>query len=308
MAEPLPIFHPNALKPALVFRRQMGELKKLRKAPRTEPSKAPEIDYIRRLNIILAELRELVRTIVLPKLGAIAADTPIELRQRQDVGEVLIDTIGNLRLAFAVSAPLEAIARRAGNNTEERAGKDQKRIVQAVLGIRPELGEPWLERMIDDFARTNAQLIGKVTDDFIDRVEQQISARQRDGVRAEVIAKELERDFINTQGIEAKRARKRARLIARDQTASLQGDVTRVRQQQLGVRRYVWRTAKDERVRSSHRQREGEIFEWGKPIGPQLRKKGLTVDTIDGHPGRPIQCRCYAEPVLSDIIDDLPEI
>ncbi len=306
---PLPIFHPGGLKPALVFRQRMGELgKRLRKAPRAEPSRAPEIDYIRRSNIVLRDLSQLVLELVIPKLPAIIGDAPLELRRRVDVGEVLEETIGKLRIAFAVRAPLEQIARRAGNDAERRAGKDQKRIVAAVLGIQPELAEPWLGPVIDQFAKSNAKLVGSVTEDFIDRLDRRISDRMREGLRPEEIAKEIERDFVSSQGIEAKRARNRAKLIARDQTATLQGDVTRIRQQQLGIRRYVWRTAKDERVRSSHKAREGETFVWGKPIGPQLRKKGLKVDTIDGPPGRPINCRCYAEPLLSDVVEDLPEI
>ncbi len=305
MPEPIPIFNPQGLKPALIFKRQS---KRLRKPPRAEPSRAPEIDYFRRLNLILRELSTLVRELVLPKLPAIVADAPIELRKRQDVGEILETTIQDLRLAFAVRAPLGEIARRAGNDVEARSGKDQKRIVEAVLGVRPELNEPWLEATIDRFAKDNSRLVGNVTSDYIDRLERRISGRMREGLRAEEIAKELERDFIKTQGLDAKRARKRAKLIARDQTASLQGDVTRIRQSQLGVKRYIWRTAKDERVRATHREREGQIFEWGKPIAPQLRKKGLRVDTIDGPPGKPILCRCYPEPVLADVVPDLPEI
>ncbi len=309
MAEPIPIFHPAALKPALVFARQMGKLKgKLRKPPRTEPSRAPEIDYIRRLNMLLRELAELVRNTVIPKLPAIIADAPIELRTRQDVGELLETTIQGLRLAFAARAPLELIARRVGNNAEERSAKDQKRIVSTVLGVSPELAEPWLAPMIDQFSKSSARRVGTVTDGFIERLESTISDRMREGLRAEEIAKELERDFVQTQGLEQAKAKKRAKLIARDQIATLQGDVTRIRQKQLGVKRYIWRTAKDERVRSPHKQREGEVFEWGKSIRAQLRKKGLQVDTIDGPPGRPILCRCYAEPVLADVVPDLPEI
>lgn len=317
MAEPIPIFNAAAVQPALMFRRRLGGLKKLRKAPRIAPSRAPEIDYIRRINILLRDLSALVREVVLPKLPGIVAGAPIELRQRQDVGEELATTIGQVRLAFGVRAPLENIAKRIGNETEARSAEDQKRIVQSVLGLRPELTEPWLGPLIDQFAQSNAQLVGRVTGDFIDRLERKIADRQREGARAEEIAKEIERDFVSTQGLESTRARQRAKLIARDQTASLQADVTRVRQQQIGVERYIWRTAKDERVRGvgkprtfkgSHVAREGEIFEWGKPIGPQLRKKGLVPAKIDGSPGKPIQCRCYAEPVLSDIVPDLPEI
>ena len=314
--QPIPIFHPAALKPALVFARQTGKLRKLRKPPRIRPSRAPEARYLRQLNAVLAELFELVRTKVLPQIPRIVAGAPLELRTRvqdnlhfranfhTDVGEILEEIINDLRLAFSVRAPLGAIARKAGNESEEANAKDQSRIVEAVLGVKPELAEPFLEDLIDEFAETNSRLVTNVTDAFIDRLRLRISTRMREGIRSEEIAKEIERDFVKTQGLDVKTAKKRARLIARDQTASLQADVTRIRQTRIGVKRYVWRTAQDERVRSTHRERNGEIFVWGKPIGPQLRKKGLRVDTIDGPPGKPINCRCYPEPVLEDVVPE----
>ena len=305
---PVAVFRKEAVKSAVLFQKQRGKLRRVRKPPRTAPSRAPEVDYFMRLNALLTQLRVLVAQDVVSRIPAIVQDAPIELRTRQDVGEILEEVINGLRVAFAARAPLEMIARRAGNDAEARNQKEQKRVVQTVLGIRPEIGEPWLTDLMTQFTRTNAQLVGRVTDDFIDRVERRIGDRVREGFRPEEIAEEIERDFIRAGGIEARKAKKRAKLIARDQVASLQGDITRVRQQSIGVERYVWRTSIDERVRSSHRAREGEIFEWGKPIGPQLRKKGLTVDTIDGHPGKPINCRCYAEPVLEDLIPDAPEI
>ena len=48
-----------------------------------------------------------------------------------------------------------------------------------------------------------------------------------------------------------------------------------------------WRTVGDSRVRTAHRAREGQIFAWDKPPS-------------DGHPGQPINCRCYAEPIIPD--------
>ncbi len=52
------------------------------------------------------------------------------------------------------------------------------------------------------------------------------------------------------------------------------------RQQEFGVKKYVWRTAMDDRVRPSHAANEGKVFEW---------KDG------DG-PGTEENCRCSAEP------------
>lgn len=46
---------------------------------------------------------------------------------------------------------------------------------------------------------------------------------------------------------------------------------------------YTWRTAQDERVRSTHAAREGRVFAWTDP-----------PDT--GHPGEERNCRCWAEP------------
>ena len=46
---------------------------------------------------------------------------------------------------------------------------------------------------------------------------------------------------------------------------------------------YVWRTARDERVRSAHAANQGRVFAWGDP--PET-----------GHPGEAPRCRCWAEP------------
>lgn len=50
---------------------------------------------------------------------------------------------------------------------------------------------------------------------------------------------------------------------------------------------YIWRTARDERVRSSHTVNEGRIFAWSDP--PRT-----------GHPGHEPNCRCWAEPYYGD--------
>lgn len=82
---------------------------------------------------------------------------------------------------------------------------------------------------------------------------------------------------------------RRARNIARDQTAHMHGEMNRARQVRMGIDRYVWRTALDERVRPKHREKEGKIFDWANP--PE--------DT--GHPGYDYNCRCVAVPYFESI-------
>lgn len=79
----------------------------------------------------------------------------------------------------------------------------------------------------------------------------------------------------------------RAKLIARDQLATVNAQITKQRQTRAGVRRYRWSTSLDERVRPEHAELEGRVFEWDSP-------------PPDGHPGEPINCRCVAIPVFDD--------
>lgn len=91
----------------------------------------------------------------------------------------------------------------------------------------------------------------------------------------------------------------RAQFIARDQTAKMTSSVQQARQTELGIQSYIWRNSQDRRVvgnpaglypvgtpkHGNHWNREGKEFRWDEPPS-------------DGHPGWPILCRCYAEPVV----------
>lgn len=86
-------------------------------------------------------------------------------------------------------------------------------------------------------------------------------------------------------------SKKRASLIARDQTAKLNSIMAQARQEDAGITHYEWRTAGDRRVvgtpgglfpnptkrHGNHYERDGKIFAWDKP--PE-----------DGHPGTAINC------------------
>ena len=50
---------------------------------------------------------------------------------------------------------------------------------------------------------------------------------------------------------------------------------------------YIWRTRNDGKVRSSHADREGQVFAWDDP-------------PVGGHPGEDYNCRCRAEPLAAD--------
>ena len=94
--------------------------------------------------------------------------------------------------------------------------------------------------------------------------------------------------------------RRRAQLLARDQIAKLNGDITQQQQQDAGVVEYVWSTSGDSRVRPSHAALNHKRFRWDDPP---------VVDEKTGrrcHPGKDYQCRCCALPVFNIKTVDLP--
>lgn len=169
-----------------------------------------------------------------------------------------------------------------------------RRQIKTVLGIDPIQAEPWLADVLQSHAAENASLIKTLPTEALSDIQETVTRGLRRGDAPSTISAAIQDRWKITEG--------KARVISRDQVSKLNAALTQSRQVSLGVTRYGWLTSRDGRVRESHRRREGKIFEWGKPIEPQLREQGLPVDEIDGHPGEPVVCRCDAIPVLSDLV------
>lgn len=129
-------------------------------------------------------------------------------------------------------------------------------------------------------ADRNASLITSLSDDIVKRVERVTYENYVAGNSVKTLREQLQKQL----GI----GDNRARLIARDQTAKLNSDLNKIRQQQAGVTSYSWMTSHDERVRARHKKLDGNVYKWGEPTGAE---DGLP-------PGQPIQCRCIARGVV----------
>lgn len=180
--------------------------------------------------------------------------------------------------------------RRAFETEDQRHSRRFNEAARAAIGInlgRVIVGEG-LTNNIEAAVQRNVALIRGLTGDVAKRLEAQLLQALTQGMNNAEIAKIITREF----GI----GRKRAALIARDQAASFNGNLNRIRQTGLGVTEYQWSSSLDERVRGnpggrypnarpSHWDREGKTFRWNAP--PE-----------GGHPGEPINCRCTARAVI----------
>jgi SPP1 gp7 family putative phage head morphogenesis protein len=155
--------------------------------------------------------------------------------------------------------------------------------VQTLLGINPMQSEPWLQEQLALSVNQSVQLIQSAKGKAVDDIEALVMRSVAAGESTEGLAKQME----NIKGINVNRTK----LIARDQTGKLLGNLTRVRFQELGFGKYEWSTSGDERVRPMHKRLDGKVFDWDNP--PITNEKGER-----NNPGQDINCRCTALFVL----------
>lgn len=162
---------------------------------------------------------------------------------------------------------------------EDRGHADMKLRVLMAWVAR---SEPRMDAAID-----NVGIIGNLPEGA-DRtaLAQAIEDAYAAGDTTRTLAKVIEERF----GVAASRAER----IARDQIGTLNSQVNQARQRELGVTKYKWRTMNDEAVRDSHSILEDEEFSYDDPP---------IVDGEAANPGEPILCRCYPEPVFTEILD-----
>lgn len=255
-----------------------------------------EREYIRLTNAYVRILKEELEK-ELPKLKEVYKanrDQEVTQRRRND---------GATDVLLAVTEVFNAvknkvIARTSGFGLRHRLEnlaqlnrkltiKEWKKAIKSTLGIdiREDyyLGDLFVQKL-DEWVRANVDLIVTIPEDTLDKMKDIVY----DGFANGRTTTQMVRDIQKAYGV----SRRRARLIARDQTAKLNGQIQRAQQMDAGITEYVWMTTGDERVRSGHKKLNGKKFSWNNPP---------VVDERTGrrcHPGEDYQCRCIARPVF----------
>ncbi len=160
--------------------------------------------------------------------------------------------------------------------TAQQAKVFQRVMTLDVTSVFREQSEIW-----DAWVSGNVSLIKTIDDRYFEQIPDVINEAYRTGTNTRDLTKEIQGRFDVSEY--------NAERIARDQMGKLNADVTQARQEQVGVKEYMWVTSGDDRVRESHAELNGTIHSWNDP--PE-------VDGERVHPGGPILCRCSGEPVL----------
>lgn len=261
-----------------------------------------EREYVRTANAYMRILKEELEE-ELPKLKEAYKenrDAEVKEKRRNDGATDLMfavtqifNTIRNKLIertaGFGLRRKLELLA----NLNRKLTVKEWKRAIKATLGIdiREDyyLGDFYIEQL-EKWINDNVDLIKTIPEDTLGKMKDIVYDGFTNGKTTTRMVKEMQRAY----GI----SRRRAELIARDQTAKLNGQIQRAQQQDAGITEYIWSTTGDERVRRSHRELNGKKFSWDDP-----------PENSDGrkcHPGQDYQCRCIGRPVFNRNTINLP--
>lgn len=246
-----------------------------------EASRGAEKSYEAALLALIRQAADHVRSDILP---AVIAEQRLSLGDAA-AADAIGDRFREIMAGFrALLAKLTGIAEgMAGRIFKAEADRHTDRFaasVKAAIGIdmsavlsASDIADPLSIRTAE-----NARLIRSLAEDVASRVERAVLQNYRDGGTAKQLAKTLTGEFGFPQ--------RRAKLIARDQTAKLASDLNEIRQRNAGIEKYDWSTSKDEPVRPTHRANEGKTFRWDTP------------PPVTGHPGHDVLCRCVALAVI----------
>lgn len=245
--------------------------------------------YVRRAH-------ELTKQLIYPALSSIVFEMKSALPTRtrsDDAVDDLASIISRIRESLGrefTDVDLQFIADNMGTSVDQVARANSRRLFDQYgkygLDLTIGFNSNATRAMLSVKVKENVQLIKTMADRHFASLQSNVLSAITQGKRVEEIESIIDDRFASMES--------NAELIARDQVGKLNGQLTEMTQTEMGLTRYRWRGVGDQRERESHRALEGEVFSWADPPA---------VDGETVNPGMAIQCRCYAEPVIEDLLD-----
>lgn len=212
----------------------------------------------------------------------------------QDVATALEKRIAE----YGLDQKVEQIAKMAKNVSI----REWKRAVKDTLGIdllddyyKGEFFEEAIRRWIAE----NVLLIKSIPSETLGNMREIILGSYLKGSSIRDIQKAIQETY-NV-------SKRKAQLLARDQVATLNAQLTKAQQTDAGCKKYRWSDSRDGRVRDCHKALNGKVFSWDNP--PEMwyeTKRGRVYTGRRCHPGEDYCCRCVAIPVFDPESIDVP--
>lgn len=186
-------------------------------------------------------------------------------------------------------------AEKIANTFVQTALKKSERDMKKSVGIDVFSNNEKMRNYLQASALQNAQLITSIPEKYLTEVSTMVIGNMRAGMRPSYIVQGLQEQFGVTE--------RRAKFIARDQTGKIQGDLAEKQQTSAGFEYFRWIDSDDSRVRHWHSEIANKVTAYGKGIY-RWDNLPLSEDGQPIKPGQDYNCRCTAEPVSNEEVEE----
>lgn len=267
-----------------------GQNRKLKQAKPVQTPKRAGIAYNAELQKLVRAVRNDINTEIVPMIKALepqyVSDTAVNDGWADQIMTVFVQLINKWRspsFLGAANQTANEFVKSVNQQNQRRFNRNTKAIGIDVFGDNPQLQD-----LLEASALDNTRLITTIPDQYLNQVQSIVMTNMRSGLLPRNIIGQLQDQFGVTK--------RRAQLIARDQTSKINGEISKSRQEGAGFEFFQWQTAEDARVRDDHDRLEEQDIGFGPGVyrwdNPPKDEKGVRVI-----PGSPINCRCVAIPV-----------
>ncbi|EKT4497371.1 minor capsid protein [Pseudomonas putida] len=246
------------------------------------------IQYNAKLQRLVKQVKADISKEVMPLVRQLAPEYTQDTVATVDAWSDLITNAMNFLFAKWGSERVSVGAQRIAGEFVQASVKKSERDMKTSVGIDVFSGSKTMQDYLHASAQQNAQLIKSIPAKYLEEVQTLVMANMRSGMRPSFIEKALQEQFGVTQ--------RRAKMIARDQTSKIQGELAEKQQKGAGFEYFQWIDSDDQRVRHRHHEIANKVTAYGKGIyrwdDLPLSDKGVPIK-----PGSDYSCRCIARPV-----------
>lgn len=240
-----------------------------------------ERDYYRVLRAIVRELRKYTNEL-LPSIKP-------ALKQDAETDDIVQQIIEMMNAGLTIAAALREVQRLIGN-VDGVVCRNISMSFKSCLAVDVFLhNSALLDMATSEWYALQSQLINSIVSTYTDKLGTIISnAVQRGSLYKDVYA-DVKHLYDITDN--------RAKFIARNEIGNLNAITTKIRQQEAGIKFYEWSTSLDERVRESHREKEGKLYYWKRNTPGEVNGRRINPAPVL-HPGMDYNCRCVAISII----------
>lgn len=262
-----------------MMRQLLGKRRRRRvRVPAQRHPRGGRIRLLSQFRRIHAEVRSLIEDRLIPELPRLIALSEqvrpdsklVRIDQSAEEIDRILDEIADSADVATARQRLMTIAQEVGVGVSQFNRVQVSRQLMSTVGIELPSREGFVSDQVGAFSRDTASLARRRLLLMVDEVR--AAAHRNVRARSATPAK-IRADITGRLAVAASALA----LIAADQISKLDGELTQLRQQSVGIEEYEWVTVGDDRVRPDHRALSGRRFRWDSP--PSI-----------GHPGGPVNC------------------